>query len=35
MNLNSISFKTIFLNTAYLDRTEYFPQCYEAIFVNF
>ena len=35
MNINSKSYKTIFLNTAYFDRTEYFPQSFKAIFVNF
>ena len=35
MNFNSKSEEPIFLNTAYLDRTVYyFPQTYEAIFVN-
>ena len=28
-------YKTIFLNTAYLDRAEYFSQSYEAIFELF
>ena len=35
MNFISNSYKTIFLNTAYLDRTEYFPQSYEVNFCTF
>ena len=35
MYSNAKTFKTVFLTTAYLDRTGNFPQNYEAIFVNF
>ena len=35
MYSNAKTYKTVFLTTAYLDRTGHFPQNYEAIFVNF